>query len=165
MSRRQSRSAGPPPSAFVALDAAHVRTAYMQAKSTRLILEHRVAYLPELSRAVRYAFRVEGDSGLYEPVWLEPFRAWAGAWEPIAGWCPKGGLHDLTPSGRACTHMLAAAGLFVAEVLPALVGREGQPCPHPLHSPEGACLTCGELLNLGELLLEPPREQEGGSGD
>ncbi len=146
-----SATHSPPASAFVPLDTETIRTDYLEHKAERLVRGQQVIFLPGISRAIQYGFRVEGDRGVYEPVWLQPFRSHHGTFEPIYAWCPKGGEHDLTPSRAACSHMLAAAVVFVRDVLPDLVARDtltpvlGVRCAHPV-TDGGACVTCGEVL-------------------
>lgn len=138
----------PPPAAYVPLDADRVRTAYLKGRGTRLWENSFATFLPELSRMVTFAFRVqEPGHGLYVPVLIQPFRTLpGGGFGPTFAWCPKGGDHDLTPTHAACAHMVAAELTFTCEVLPRLVAAGTWDCPHPVVDPDTrACVACAEV--------------------
>jgi hypothetical protein len=138
----------PPPAAYVPLDTERVRTAYLKGRGTRLWENNFATFLPELSRVVTFAFRVEEPGhGRYEPVLIQPFRTLPdGRFGPTFAWCPKGGDHDLTPAANACAHMVAADLTFTTELLGGLVQAGTWACPHPVIDPTGhACVACGEV--------------------
>jgi len=120
---------------WVPLDRAHVRTTYLEAKAARLVLGERVTWLPEPEAPSElaellgvevpepgcYRFRVEGDH--------KPYECWAKVVDdPQQGethrtfWatCSRGGDHDYTLVGAACSHMLAAAVELARTVRPEL---------------------------------------------
>jgi hypothetical protein len=104
---------------WVALDANTVRTQYLHAKAARLVLDHEVELLTDwvrggttLANAVSYPLAVRGDTDPDRPylVWVQPHS------RPRRATCSKGGVHDFTPDGDACSHMLAAAVWLVLRI-------------------------------------------------
>lgn len=85
------------------LDFSTVRTDYLKAKAARLAVEpQRVVHLPAVSTPAEQWFLVVGDHGSYN-VCLRPHE------HPWRAACDRGGDHEATPDGHACSHALAAA--------------------------------------------------------
>ena len=91
----------PPPLAeLFPLDGDQI-SGYLLRKSPRL-LNGLVAYREHLSTTTVRWLWVRGDHGGYLCAVL-PTR------DPWMGWCPRGGVHELTRPGEPCSHPLAAA--------------------------------------------------------
>jgi hypothetical protein len=74
---------------------------YVADKALRLTLGS-VTQRPHLSTATTRCASVLGDNGRYT-VWFTPHSS------PPMGACGGGGIHELLPDGRACSHPLAGA--------------------------------------------------------
>jgi hypothetical protein len=78
-------------------------TRYLRRKAERLISDSIVAVRDHLCTTTMVVGWVRGDSGGYL-CQLFPGQL------PWLAWCPRGGIHNLTPPGAACSHPLALAG-------------------------------------------------------
>jgi hypothetical protein len=77
-------------------------TRYLRRKGARLVSDSIVAIREHLCTATMVVGWVRGDNGGYL-CQLFPGH------DPWLGWCPRGGIHDATRPGDACSHPLALA--------------------------------------------------------
>src|SRR5262245_54562684 len=77
-------------------------TQYLRRKGARLVGTSLVVIREHLCTPSMVVGWVRGDNGAYV------CQVHIGV-DPWMGWCPRGGIHDLTPPENACSHPLALA--------------------------------------------------------